>query len=158
MAIVAGCMSGGWLASRVPSARAYAVACAISAVAALLLLVSPRSDVGYVAATLTYTFALGLCTATLTAMVLDVIGEGAAATKINIFFAMNTMFGLAMLRVDGAAHDRWGTSGMLALECAIGAVSLGVFLWASARLGGVPSVMAGGPMRMGAVGDAQQDG
>ena len=109
---------------RIPSARAYAVACALSAAAALLLVVSPRNAAGYVAATLVYTFALGLCNATLTGMVLDVIGEGATATKMNLFFAMNTLFGLAMLRVDGAAHDRWDTSGMLLLEFAIGAASL----------------------------------
>lgn len=158
IAIVAGCMAGGWLASRVPSARAYAGACAISAAAALLLLVSPRNDLGYAASTLAYTFALGLCTATLTGMVLDVIGEGAPATKINLFFAMNTLFGLAMLRVDGAAHDRWGTSGMLMLEFGIGVLSLTVFLWASSRLGGVPSGRAGGPPRTGAVGAPVQDG
>jgi hypothetical protein len=71
--------------------------------------------------------------------VLDVVGEGATATKMNLFFAMNTFFGLAMLRVDGAAHDRCDTTGMLLLEFAIGARSLGIFLWASSRLGGTPS-------------------
>ncbi len=62
-------------------------------------------------------------------MVLDVVGTGATATKMNLFFAMNTLFGLAMLRVDGVAHDRWGTNGMLLLEFAIGAASLAVFVW-----------------------------
>ena len=70
-------------------------------------------------------------------MVLDVVGTGATATKMNLFFAMNTLFGLAMLRVDGAAHDRWGTNGMLVLEFAIGVASLAAFLWLSRRLGGV---------------------
>ena len=136
IAIVAGCMSGGWLASRLPSARSYAVACTLSAMAALLLLASPRTTIGYAASTLTYTFALGMCSATLTGMVLDVIGKGAAATKMNVFFAMNTMFGLAMLRVDGAAHDRWSTNGMLLVEFAIGAASLLLFLFLASRLGG----------------------
>jgi PAT family beta-lactamase induction signal transducer AmpG len=136
VAIVAGCMAGGRLATWMPSARAYAMACAVSAAAALLLVASPRSAVGYMTATLLYTFAVGLCNATLTGMVLDVVGEGATATKMNLFFAMNTLFGLAMLRVDGAAHDRWDTTGMLLLEFAIGALSLGIFLWASSRLGG----------------------
>jgi len=68
-----------------------------------------------------------------------VVGTGATATKMNVFFAMNTLFGLAMLRVDGAAHDRWGTNGMLVLEFAIGAVSLAVFVALSQRLGGTAS-------------------
>jgi hypothetical protein len=134
LAIVGGCMTGGWMAARQPPARAYAIACGISAVAALLLLASPRTAAGYVVATLTYTFALGLCTATLTGMVLAVIGHGATATKMNVFFAMNTLFGLAMLRVDGWAHDRWATSGMLWLEFAIGAISLAVFFAVASAL------------------------
>jgi MFS family permease len=136
IAIVAGCISGGWLAARIPSARAYATACAVSAAAALLLAASPRSAAGYLAATLTYTFALGLCSTTLTGMVLDVVGTGATATKMNLFFAMNTLFGVAMLRVDGAAHDRWGTNGMLLLEFAIGVASLAVFMWLASKVGG----------------------
>ena len=104
--------------------------------AALLLAASPRTAAGYLAATLLYTFALGLCSATLTGMVLDVVGTGATATKMNLFFAMNTLFGLAMLRVDGAAHDRWGTNGMLLLEFAIGAASLAVFVTLAKKLGG----------------------
>ena len=136
IAIVAGCLAGGWLASRLPGARAYATACAISAAMALLLAVSLRTDLGFAAATLAYTFALGACSATLTGMVLEVVGQGATATKLNVFFAMNTLFGLAMLRVDGVAHDRWATSGMLATEFAIGAAPLAVFVVLARRLGG----------------------
>jgi hypothetical protein len=141
-AIVAGCLTGGWLATRLAHARAYATACAISAAAALLLVAAPRTPVAYVVVTLAYTFALGLCTATLTGMVLAVVGTGATATKMNVFFAMNTLFGLAMLRTDGAAHDRWGTNGMLLVEFTIGVLSLGIFLWASSRLGGRPGSAA----------------
>ncbi len=142
VAIVAGCMTGGLLGSRVPGARAYAIACSISAASALLLVVSPRNAVGYAASTLLYSFALGLCTATLTGMVLEVIGEGATATKMNVFFAMNTLFGLAMLRVDGAAHDRWATNGMLLLEFAVGVASLLIFIWFAGRLGGTDDHVA----------------
>ena len=143
IAIVVGCMTGGLLASRLPGARAYAIACAISAAAAILLIVAPRNALGYAAATLTYTFALGMCSATLTGMVLEIVGVGAAATKMNVFFAMNTLFGLAMLRIDGAAHDRWGANGMLVLEFAIGVVSLAIFLWFAGRLGGIDERVQG---------------
>ena len=136
IAIVTGCMTGGVLASRLPSARAYAVACTISALAALLLLVLPRNTFGFAASTLTYTFALGLCSTTLTGMVLSVIGERAAATKINVFFAMNTMFGLAMLRVDGWAHDRYATNGMLLVEFGISAACLLLFVVMERRIRG----------------------
>ncbi len=144
IAIVAGCMTGGVLATRVPSARAYAIACAISASAALLLLVSPRTSLGYAASTLFYSFALGLCTATLTGMVMEVIGDRAAATKINVYFAMNTLFGLLMLRADGWAHDRWATSGMLLLEFGVGAACLALFVFLERRVRGteLPAIAA----------------
>lgn len=128
VAIVVGCLAGGVLAARLPHAHAYATACAVSALSALLLVVAPRTAGAFVVTTLAYTAALGLCNATLTGLVLDVAGTGATATKMNVFFAMNTLFGLAMLRVDGAAHDRWDTSGMLLLEFAVGAVCLAVFV------------------------------
>ncbi|MDQ6887997.1 MAG: MFS transporter [Gemmatimonadota bacterium] len=136
IAIIGGCLAGGVLAGRMNGARAYALSCAIGAVAALLMAMSPRTLVGFAASTLFYTFALGLCTATLTGMVLAIIGEGAAATKINLFFAMNTLFGLAMLRLDGIVHDRWATNGMLITEFVIGALSLAVFLALAPKIRG----------------------
>jgi hypothetical protein len=61
---------------------------------------------------------------------------------MNVFFAMNTLFGLAMLRVDGAAHDRWATNGMLLLEFAVGVASLLIFIWFAGRLGGTDDHVA----------------
>jgi PAT family beta-lactamase induction signal transducer AmpG len=127
IAIVSGCLTGGYLASRTGGIRAYAASCALSALAALFIALSPRNAGGYAAVTLAYTFTVGMCNASLTGMVLELIGEGAAATKINLFFAANTLAGLTMLRVDGAAHTRWATNGMLFTEIAVTAMALGVF-------------------------------
>jgi hypothetical protein len=51
--------------------------------------------------------------ASFTGLVLAVIGHSAAATKINLFFAINTLFSLGVLRVVGWAHDAWASTGML---------------------------------------------
>lgn len=136
VAIVLGCLSGGFLADRLDKPRAYAIACALGVAAAVLLAVSPRSSVGYTMATLFYTFTLGMCVASFTGMVLSLIGDHAAATKINLFFAINTLGGLAMLRVDGFAHDRWATNGMLVVETAVGVASIALFMALSARIRG----------------------
>ena len=136
VAIVLGCLTGGFLADRMDKPRAYALCCALGVAAALFIVASPRTSVGYMVATLFYTFTLGLCVASLTALVLSLIGEHAAATKINLFFAINTLGGLAMLRLDGFAHDRWATNGMLLVEIAVGGVSIGVFLLLAARIRG----------------------
>src|SRR5262249_34579820 len=55
-------------------------------------------------------------------------GDTAAATKINLFFALNTLFSLGMLRVDGWAHDAWGTTGMLYTEALTGVAALVLFV------------------------------
>ena len=142
LAIVAGCFAGGLLADRVRKATSYAIACGLSLVACLVLAASPRTGTGYAAATLFYIFATGMGAATFTAMVLAIIGDTAAATKINLFFALNTLFSLGMLRVDGWAHDAWRTNGMLLTEAGVGAIALLVFALLASRVRGTATVGA----------------
>lgn len=127
IAIVAGCFAGGRLADRVPKPAAYAFACGLGLVACLAIAVSPRTSAGYAASTLFYIFTLGMVTASFTGLVLAIIGDAAAATKINLFFALNTLFSLGMLRAAGWAHDAWSTNAMLLLEAVTGVVALAVF-------------------------------
>lgn len=133
-AIVIGCFAGGWMADAMRKPTAYAVACGAGVVAAAFIAFSPRNATGYTLATLFYSFTLGLCTATMTGMVLAIIGERAAATKINVFFAMNTLFSLGVLRVMGYVHDRWSANVMLYFEAGLGALALLAFAVVAARI------------------------
>ena len=128
LAIVLGCFAGGRLADRVPKPASYAISCALGVVACVMIALSPRTSMGYAASTLFYTFTLGMAAATMTAMVLAIIGDTAAATKINLYFALNTLFSLGMLRVDGWTHDRWRTSAMLFTEAGVGVAALLLFV------------------------------
>jgi MFS family permease len=136
VAIVAGCFVGGRLADRVPKPTAYAISCGLGLVACVVMAASPRSSPSYAATTLFYTFTLGMVTASFTGMVLGIIGETAAATKINLFFAINTLFSLGMLRAAGWAHDAWSTNGMLLTEAVAGAAALAAFVWLSSKIRG----------------------
>ena len=136
LAIVAGCFAGGLLADRMTKPTAYAVACALSVLGALAIAISPRTELGYAASTLLYTFTLGMAAATLTAMVIAIIGDTAAATKINVFFALNTLFSLGMLRANGWMHDRNGTTDMLFLEAGVGVVCLLLFVVVARQIRG----------------------
>ncbi|HVC19750.1 MAG TPA: MFS transporter [Vicinamibacterales bacterium] len=135
VAIVLGCFAGGWLADRVNRPVAYALSCALGLVACVAMAWSPRTEMGYTVTTLLYTFSLGACAASFMAMALAIIGRSAAATKLNIFIALNTLFSLGMLRVDGWAHDGWGTNGMLYTEALTGVAALIVF---AALVGKIP--------------------
>ena len=136
IAIVAGCMSGGFIADRMSKPWAYACACAVGVVAVAAMPFAPRTQSWYAATTLFYTFALGLSVATFTGMILAIIGERAAATKLNLFIALNTLFSLFVLRLLGAVHDRLKTNGMLLTEAALGVAALVLFAAVAARIPG----------------------
>ena len=135
-AIVAGCFAGGRLADRVAKPAAYAISCGLGLVACVVMAASPRTSPGYAATTLFYTFTLGMVTASFTGLVLAIIGDTAAATKINLFFAINTLFSLGMLRAAGWVHDAWSTNAMLLTEAGIGVAALAVFALVARRVPG----------------------
>ncbi len=139
--IVAGCFAGGRLADHMHKPTAYALSCGLGLLACIVIALSPRTSVGYAVTTLFYTFTLGMVAASFTGLVLAMVGHTAAATKINLFFALNTLFSLGMLRVDGWAHDAWGTNAMLFTEALVGAIALVVFALVVGRVRGV--VLAG---------------
>ncbi len=136
VAIVIGCFAGGRLADRINKPMAYAVACALGLAACLVMAWSPRTPAGYAASTLFYSFTLGMVAGSFTGLVLAIVGHTAAATKINLFFALNTLFTLAVLRGEGWAHDAWHTNGMLYMETLLGVGALAVFAWAARRIPG----------------------
>jgi predicted MFS family arabinose efflux permease len=136
VAIVIGCMTGGFIADYMSKPRAYAAACAVGVVAVAVMPFSPRTEFWYAATTLFYTFALGLTVATFTGMILAFIGDRAAATKINLFIALNTLFSLFVLRILGSVHDRLHTDGMLLTEAALGVAALVLFAAIVSRIPG----------------------
>jgi MFS family permease len=136
VAIVIGCMTGGFIADYMSKPKAYAVACAVGVVAVAVMPFSPRTEFWYAATTLFYTFALGLSVATFTGMILAIIGDRAAATKINLFIALNTMFSLFVLRILGSVHDRLHTDGMLLTEAGLGVAALVLFSAVVSRIPG----------------------
>jgi len=128
VAIVLGCFAGGRLADRVAKPTAYAVSCGLGLVACVVIALSPRSSEGYAVSTLFYIFTLGMVSASFTGLVLAIIGDTAAATKINLFFALNTLFSLGMLRLVGWMHDAWSTNVMLYTEAVVGVAALVAFV------------------------------
>lgn len=141
VAIVAGCFAGGRLADRLNKPNAYALSCALGLLACIALALSPRTPIAYAATTLFYTFTLGMVAASFTALVMALVGRAAPATKINLFFAINSLFSIGVLRANGWAHDHWGTNAMFYTEALLGVGALLVFAIVAGRMRG--AVLAG---------------
>lgn len=122
-----GCLAGGYGADRLDRKTAYALYGLVMAVSTVAMDFAPRTETMYVVFTLIYAFIQGLTYAGFTAVTLEAIGVGAAATKYNVYASLSNMPIAYMTLVDGWAHARWGTRGLLEIEAAIGVAAIGVF-------------------------------
>lgn len=129
----AGCIAGGFLCDRMDRKAAYGVFGLLLAAVAIGMAVAPRTEAMYIAFTTAYSFVCGLCYAAFSAVVLEAIGRGAAATKYSVFASLSNMPIAYMTVVDAAGHTRWGVHGLLLADA--GAGVLGLLLFAAiARL------------------------
>ena len=123
-----GCIFGGYGADRMDRKTAYALYGLLMALSTIAMAVAPRTETMYVVFTLIYAFIQGLTYAGFTAVVLETIGLGAAATKYNLYASLSNMPIAYMTLVDGWAHTRWGAAGLLNVEAAFGVVGIIVFI------------------------------
>ena len=89
---------------------------------------APRTESMYIVFTLIYAFIQGLTYAGFTAVVLEAMGLGAAATKYNLFASLSNMPIAYMTLILGWAYGRWGAAGMLNIEAAFGVLGILVFV------------------------------
>lgn len=124
-----GCIAGGYLCDRMDRKYAYALFGVLLAACAIGMALAPRTQPMYIAFVLIYAFISGLCYAAFSAVVLEAIGTGAAATKYNIFASLSNAPIAYMTVVLGWAHTRWDAASMLYVEAASGVI--GVLLFAA---------------------------
>jgi len=65
-------------------------------------------------------------------VVLEAIGQGAAATKYNVFASLSNMPIMYMTVIEGWVQTRWNVGGMLFAEAALAAAGMVVFVAAVA--------------------------
>jgi predicted MFS family arabinose efflux permease len=123
-----GCIMGGWVCDRMDRKTAYVLYGLLQAACAVAMAMLPRSETYFIVLTTAYAFIAGLTYAGFTAFVLEVIGKGAAATKYSVYASLSNMPIWYMTNVDGWAHDRFGSGGMLFTEAALGVAGAAVFL------------------------------
>jgi PAT family beta-lactamase induction signal transducer AmpG len=127
-----GCIAGGYICDRMDRKKAYVLYGLLQASCAVAMALAPRSEMMYVVFTTVYAFITGLTYAGFSAVVLEAIGLGAAATKYNVFASLSNMPIAYMTVVEGWANTRWQAGGMLYIEAALAVAGVMVFLLATA--------------------------
>src|SRR5690349_7130954 len=122
-----GSVIGGYLCDRMDRKFAYALFGVFLAAGVLGMAVAARTEAMFIVFTLLYAFVQGLNYASFSAVVLEAIGRGAAATKYNIYASLSNMPIAYMTIVDGKAYDRWHANGLLAADALTGLVAVGFF-------------------------------
>jgi len=122
-----GCLGGGYLADRMNRKAAYALYGVLLTLCAVAMALSPRTESMYVVFTMTYAVVNGFCYAAFSAVALEAIGRGAAATKYNLFASLSNMPIGYMTAVHGWAAVRWGAGGMLNCEAVVAVVAVLLF-------------------------------
>ncbi|HET9765087.1 MAG TPA: MFS transporter, partial [Casimicrobiaceae bacterium] len=114
-----GCLGGGYLADRMNRKVAYALYGVLQALCAVVMALAPRSEPTYVVFTMAYAVLNGFSYAAFSAVTLEAIGRGAAATKYNLYASLSNMPIGYMTAIDGWAAARWGAGGMLNVEAVV---------------------------------------
>jgi PAT family beta-lactamase induction signal transducer AmpG len=122
-----GCLMGGYVCDRMDRKLAYCLFGLAQAACALAMGLAPHNEFGYVVFTSLYAFIAGLTFAAFSAVVLEAIGRGAAATKYNLLASLSNMPILVMTAINGWTYERWGGTWMLAGEALVGVAALLLF-------------------------------
>ena len=139
-----GALGGGRLAARMGRRSAYALAGGLTAATAVVMALAPHTAPAYAVFSLVYQAFNAVAFAAFSAFAFEVAGRGAVATKYNILASLVNTSISYMTRVDGAAHTRWGGSGVLLADAAMtgaGIVALVlVVAWSGTRRRDVPAL------------------
>jgi MFS transporter, PAT family, beta-lactamase induction signal transducer AmpG len=131
---MAGCLAGGYLCDHMDRKRSYMVYGVLQAACAVAMALAPRTEEMFIVFTMAYALITGLTYAAFSAVVLEAIGLGAAATKYNVYASLSNMPIAYMTVVEGWAQARWSVGGMLLAEAIFAGFGLLIFVLAAALL------------------------
>jgi MFS family permease len=121
------CLFGGYICDAMDRKSAYALFGILGAVCAVAMALAPRTQAMFIIFTLAYGFLVGVSYAAFSAVTLEAIGRGAAATKYNLLASLSNIPIAYMTVVDGWAQTHYGSGGMLYAEAVIGIAAVAFF-------------------------------
>jgi MFS family permease len=113
-----GCLAGGYLSDLTNRKLAYVAYGLLLGMCALAMALAPHDQAHYILFVLLYSFISGVCYAGFSAVTLEAIGGGAAATKYNIFASLANMPTAYMAAFEGWARTRHGVNAFLYIDFA----------------------------------------
>lgn len=114
-----GSVAGGYLCDRIGRKRGYLLFGVLSAAAGLAMAAGPRTPLAFMALASVYNLIVGFSYGGFSAVALEAVGQGAAATKYNLIASLSNVPILVMTLALGAAEARWGSGGMLVFEAVV---------------------------------------
>jgi MFS transporter, PAT family, beta-lactamase induction signal transducer AmpG len=132
-----GCLTGGYFSDLLNRKLAYVAYGLLLGLCSLAMALAPHDQTFYVLFVLVYSFISGVCFAGFSAVTLEAIGGGAAATKYNVFACLANLPTAYLAAIEGWARTHHGVNAFLYVDLAapiVGAVIFGaVVAWAASR-------------------------
>jgi MFS family permease len=113
-----GCLAGGYLSDLINRKLAYVAYGLLLGLCALAMALTPHDQANYILFVLLYSFISGLCYAGFSAVTLEAIGGGAAATKYNVFACLANMPTAYLAAIEGWARTHHGVNAFLYVDFA----------------------------------------
>jgi len=132
LASAAGAFGYGLIANRLDRLDALVLSGVMIAVIAAVMAFLPRTPIVFDTGVLLYAFGMGIAYASFTAVILQVVGRGAAATKYAAINAFGNVPVAYMPVALGWLHDGWSSTAMLVGEAGLG-IAAAIFAVLAAR-------------------------
>ena len=124
---IPGCIIGGYIADKIDRKRAYSLFGIGLSLVAIAMALAPKTPMTFLIFACLYNGAVGFCYGAYSAVTLEAIGKGAAGTKFNLISSISNAPILLVTLVDGWAETRFGATGMLYVEAAMGVAGVVVY-------------------------------
>jgi MFS family permease len=123
-----GCLVGGHFCDRMDRKLSYCVFGLLQAACAVAMGIAPRVETSYIVFTVLYAVTSGLTYASFSALTLEAIGLGAAATKYTLLASLSNIPIQYMTLLEGRIRDVHGVVAMLFAEAGICVAAVVIFL------------------------------